>query len=65
MPSSRWQLPLFVAVAGVVAVICVVVDPATWIIVPVWVLGAAYTVGQIRTGYADSDSPVKPGGPPR
>lgn len=56
MPVARVLLPVLVSISGVVAVICVVVAPSVWIIVPYWAIGAAYTVGQIRTGYADSSS---------
>lgn len=59
MPTLRWLLPIVVSIAGVVAVGCVVVAPSVWIIVPCWAIGAAYTVGQIRTGYADSSSPSR------
>lgn len=61
MPLHRVLLPLAVTVAGVVAVMCVAVDPSMWIIVAFWAIGAAYTVGQIRTGYADPPPP--PSGP--
>lgn len=59
MPSPRVLLPIVVSIAGVVAVVCVVVAPSVWIIVPCWAIGAAYMVGQIRTGYADSSSPAR------